>query len=154
MGQTDVWTDLRDQLQKVGTDIGEHVDFARLFREIARWSPEQFDTMKRELGAPGTRWLSQISQLANTSAGDEMFEECGLTAERICEVHQPVAALYDEFSPFEATCDYLQRHLKDCQVEMVPGAKHLAPVQNPTAFVELVRKHLQRVAGATPRVRE
>ncbi len=147
MGQTDVWTDLRDQLRKAGTDIGDSVDFSRLFREVARWSPAQFDAVQRELGPASARWLAQLAQLAPTAAGDEMFNECGLSAKRIGQVRQPVLALYDEFSPFEATCDYLKRHLTNCRVEVVPGAKHLAPVQNPTAFVDLVRQHLQRIAG-------
>jgi 3-oxoadipate enol-lactonase len=147
MGQTDVWIDLGDQLRRIGTDIGDRVDFGRLFREVARWSPRELDAAERELGAAGARWLSQLSQLAGTSAGDEIFDECGLTAERIARVQQPVTALYDEFSPFEATCNYLKQHVANCRVAIVPGAKHLAPVQNPEALVELVRRHLERVAG-------
>jgi pimeloyl-ACP methyl ester carboxylesterase len=147
MGQAEVWTNLSDSLRKVGSDIGDRVDFARLFREVARWTPEEHDAAHRELGAPAARWLAHLGQLATTKAGDEFFEECGLTADRIVQVQQPVTALYDEFSPFEATCDYLQRNLANCVVEIVPGAKHLAPLENPTAFVDLVRKHLQRVAA-------
>ena len=147
MGQTDVWTDLRDQLRTVGTDVGDDVDFARLFREVAAWSPEQLAAATTELGPAGGRWLAPLAQLAATKAGEEMFDPAGLTAERICQIRQPVTALYDEFSPFEATCDYLQRNLPDCEVAVVPGAKHLAPVENPTAFVELTRQHLQRAAS-------
>ena len=66
----------------------------------------------------------------------------GLTEERICSVRQPVVALYDEHSPFLLTCRYLEEHLPNCTVEIVPGAKHMAPVQNGRLFVELVRKHL------------
>jgi pimeloyl-ACP methyl ester carboxylesterase len=151
MGQADVWANLRDSLRKVGADIGDRVDFARLFREVARWTPEEYNAVQRELGLPAGRWLAHLGQLAATNAGDEFFEECGLTADRIVQVQQPVTSLYDEFSPFEATCDYLQRHLANCQVEIVPGARHLAPVENPTAFVKLVRKHLQRVASCVSR---
>jgi len=147
MGQTDVWIDLSDQLRRIGADIGDRVDFGRLFREVAGWSPRELDAAERELGAAGARWLSQLSQLAGTNAGDEMFDECGLTAERIARLQQPVTALYDEFSPFEATCNYLKQHVANCRVEIVPGAKHLAPVQNPEALVELVRRHLEGVAG-------
>lgn len=148
MGQTDVWADLRDQLRQVGADIGDEVDFARLFREVAAWSPEQLAQATAALGPAGARWLTPLAKLAPTRAGAEMFEPAGLTAERITQVQQPVTALYDEYSPFEATCDYLQRRLPDCRAAMVPGAKHLAPVQNPAAFIELTREHLQRVAAA------
>lgn len=146
MEQTEVWADLREQLRTVGTEIGDRVDFTRLFREIAKWSSQQRDTIKQLMGAPAARWLTQLAPLAETHAGDEMFQVCGLTADRICDVRQPVVAMYDEFSPFVATRDFLQQHLADCQIETVPGAKHLAPVQSPTAFVELVEKHLDRFA--------
>ena len=82
--------------------------------------------------------------MADTTAGQEMFEEAGLTSERIAAISQPVAALYDEFSPFDATCQFLVDNLPDCQVDMVPKAKHLAPVQNPADFVRLIKKHLDR----------
>ena len=61
-----------------------------------------------------------------------------------------MVALYDEHSPFMATCRYLKENLPSCTVEIVPGARHLGPVQNPTAFVELVRKHLARMREQTP----
>jgi pimeloyl-ACP methyl ester carboxylesterase len=146
MGQAEVWTNLRDSLRKVGADIGDRVDFGRLFRVVARWTPNEHEAVQRELGPPAGRWLAHLGQLAATNAGDEFFDESGLTADRIVQVQQPVTALYDEFSPFEATCEYLQRRLAICQVEIVPGAKHLAPIENPTVFVDLVKKHLQRVA--------
>ena len=146
MGQTDVWLDLRDKLRNIGTDIGDTVDFGRLFRKVALWSPSERAAVTHELGAAGARWLSQLTKLSETSAGEEMFQECGLTAEAIASVKQPVTALYDEFSPFEATCDYLKQNLANCRVAVVPGAKHLAPLENPSAFVELVREHLQQFA--------
>ena len=76
-----------------------------------------------------------------------MFQTCGLTAERISQVQQPVTAMYDEFSPFEATCNYLKKKLRNCRTEMIPGAKHLAPVQNPQVFIEFVQEHLDRVGA-------
>ena len=107
--------------------------------------------MQRELGAPAARWLTQLARLAGTTAGDEVFEEAGLTSARICEVRQPVVALYDEFTPFTATRDFLAQNLTSCEVDMVPGAKHLAPVQNPAAFVALVKEHLGRLNGSPNR---
>ena len=51
--------------------------------------------------------MSHVSQLAQTSAGEEMFAVDGLTEEAICAVSQPVVALYDEFTPFARTRDFL-----------------------------------------------
>lgn len=144
MGQADVWTDLRDTLRKAKVEIGDEVDFGRLFKIVRDFEPEQLEVVKRELGPAGLRWLTQVGQMADTSAGQEMFEEAGLTAERIAAVEQPVVALYDEFSPFDATCEFLTTQLRDCETDMVPKAKHLAPVQNPAEFVRLIKKHLDR----------
>ena len=65
-----------------------------------------------------------------------------MTEERILSIRQPVVALYDEHSPFLATSRFLGDHLPNCTVEIVPGTKHMAPVQNGPLFVELVQKHL------------
>lgn len=144
MGQADVWQELRDTLRKAEVEIGESVDFAKLFRVVRDFDAAQREVVKKELGPAGARWLAQVGQMADTTAGSEMFEEAGLTAERIAAVRQPVAALYDEFSPFDATCKFLGEHLADCQMDMVPKAKHLAPVQNAADFVRLIKKHLDR----------
>ena len=149
MDRTEVWTDLRDQLREFGTEMDDRVNFGRLFEELAEWTPRQVDAVSRELGAPAARWLSQLARLAGTTAGDEVFEESGLTAARLCEVRQPVVALYDEFSPFGATRDFLENNLANCHVDIVPGAKHLAPVQNPAGFVALVQENLQRLREPT-----
>jgi pimeloyl-ACP methyl ester carboxylesterase len=146
MGQAGPWKDLRASLLAAGTEIGPKVDFARLFRTAADWDSEQLSTVRRELGAPAARWMSQLAQLAGTTAAEEAFHVAGLTAERICAVGQPVVALYDEHSPFKATRQYLTTHLSCCQADVVPGAGHLAPVQNPTAFAALVHKHLRKMA--------
>jgi pimeloyl-ACP methyl ester carboxylesterase len=145
MGQAGPWQELRQTILAAGTDIGDTVDFGRLFRTMASLSSEQMGAIKQQMGAPGARWLSQITQLAGTTAAEDAFAEAGLTAERIAAVACPVAALYDEHSPFGATCQFLQEHLRDCAVEIVPGARHVAPLQNSAAFVELVQKHLRRM---------
>jgi 3-oxoadipate enol-lactonase len=150
MGQAGPWQDLRQTILTAGTDIGESVDFGRLFRTMAALGPEQMAAIKQQMGAPGARWLSQIAQLAATTAADDAFAEAGLTAERIAAIGCPVVALYDEHSPFNATCRFLQQRLRDCTVEIVPGAKHVAPLQNSAAFVALVQKHLQRMEKQGP----
>jgi pimeloyl-ACP methyl ester carboxylesterase len=148
MGQAGPWQDLRQTILAAGTDIGQSVDFGRLFRTMAELSPQQMGAVKQQMGAPGARWLSQITQLAPTTAAEDAFAEAGLTAERIAAVSCPVVALYDEHSPFGSTCRFLQERLQDCTVEIVPGAKHVAPLQNSAAFVELVQKHLRRMSQA------
>ena len=148
-GRANVWADLRETFRKVGADLGETVDFARLFRTAAELSPEQTKTLEDAVGPLGRGWYRQLPRLAETTCGDEVLAEAGLTAERIASVRQPVVALYDEFSPFLATCRWLERNLPDCTAEIIPAAKHLALVENTAGFTDAVRRHLRRLATPT-----
>lgn len=147
--RANVWVDLRETFGQAGLELGEDVDFTTLFCVVASLTPEQMKTIRGRMGPASIRWLSGLPRLAETTCGDDLFAVAGLTTERIVAVRQPVVALYDEYSPFLATCRYLEGHLPDCTVEIVPGAKHLAPVQNPTAFVALVQKHLEVLSHRT-----
>jgi 3-oxoadipate enol-lactonase len=146
-GKANVWADLRETFQSVGVDLGPVVDFTRLFRTSAELTPRQMQTLEERVGILGRGWLRQLPKLAETTCGDEVLAEAGLTADRIAEVTQPVVALYDEFSPFRATCEWLEHHLPACTAEIIPAAKHLAVVENTIAFTEAVRRHLRQLAG-------
>lgn len=148
-GRMNIWADLRETFGKVGVELGETVDFSRLFRSAAELAPEQMRALETIYGAFGRGWLRQLPRLAETTCGDEVLAEAGLTAERIASISQPVVALYDEFSPFLATCRWLERHLPRCVAEIIPAAKHLALVENTPAFTDAVSRHLRRLAGTT-----
>jgi 3-oxoadipate enol-lactonase len=149
-GRANVWADLRETFRQVGAELGETVDFARLFRAAAELTPEQTRILEEAVGPPGRGWLRQLPRLAETTCGGEVLTEAGLTAERIASVRQPVVALYDEFSPFLATCRWLERNLPNCTVEIIPAAKHLAVFENTPGFTEAVRRHLRRLSQAHP----
>jgi 3-oxoadipate enol-lactonase len=144
-GNSNVWLAMREHFRHAGIELGEAVDFTRLFRAVQELTGEQKAALRERMGAASERWLAQLPRLAHTTCGADVFAVAGLTAEHIVSVRQPVVALYDEHSPFLATCRHLERHLPNCVVEIVPDAGHLGPVQNPAAFVELVRKHLVRL---------
>jgi 3-oxoadipate enol-lactonase len=146
-GRPNVWADLRDTFRKVGVDLGETVDFTRLFRTAAEMSPEQTKALEDAVGVLGRGWYRQLPRLAETTCGEDAFAEAGLTAKRIAAVTQPVVALYDEFSPFLATCRWLERHLPRCTAEIIPAAKHLAVVENTAGFTAAVQRHLRRLAA-------
>ena len=146
-GRSNVWIDLRETFGKVGVDLGETVDFARLFRTAATLSPEQAKQLDDIYGAVSRGWLRQLPLLAETSCGEEVLAEAGLTEERIAAVQCPVVALYDEFSPFLATFRWLEQNLPNCTAEIIPAAKHLAVVENPEGFTEAVIRHLKRLRG-------
>jgi 3-oxoadipate enol-lactonase len=147
LGEAGVWQELREVFGRVGAALPEHVDFDKLFRAAAELSPAQLDTVRQGMGAPSLGWLAQLPRLAATTCGADVFAVAGLTAERIAAVRQPVVALYDEHTPFPATRRYLEEHLANCKVDVVPGARHVAPLQNSRAFVRLVHKHLLDLAG-------
>jgi pimeloyl-ACP methyl ester carboxylesterase len=152
MGTAGPWQDLRQAFLAAGVEIGARVDFARLFDTVAGLDGARRSALHQSVGPAGTRWLASMGQLAGTTAGQEIFDAGDLAAERIRTVRQPVVALYDEHSPFRATCDYLERSLPSCKVAIVPGARHLAPLQNAEVFQELARRHLLEMAGtASPR---
>lgn len=142
LGKANVWIDIREMFGHAGLDLGDTVDFTTLFRTVAELSPAQLRMIRERMGPASTRWLSQLPRLADTTCGRDVFAVAGLTEERILSVRQPVIALYDEHSPFLATSRFLAEHLPNCTVEIVPGTKHMAPVQNGRLFVELASKHL------------
>jgi pimeloyl-ACP methyl ester carboxylesterase len=144
-GRSNVWIDLRQTFQKVGVDLGETVDFARLFRSAASLTSDQTRALEEIVGVVGRGWLRQLPGLAETSCGEDVLSEAGLTAEKIEAVSCPVVALYDEFSPFLATCSWLEQHLPLCTTEIIPAAKHLAVVENTTGFTDAVRRHLRQL---------
>ncbi len=143
MEHTEVWQELRETFRKAGLEIGATVDFARLFRIVKGLTPEQFESIQTEMGPPSSRWLGQIPQLVDTSAATDAFVAAGLTADELCRVEQPVVALYNEHSPFEATSRFLSERLPNCQLDIVPAAKHLALLENPDVFVAKVLGHLR-----------
>jgi pimeloyl-ACP methyl ester carboxylesterase len=144
MGQTAIWRDMQANFQSVGEEIGGTVDFSRLFQAVTRLTPEQMNGIKERMGAAGARWLRQASQLAATAAGDEMFQVAGLTRERLREIRQSVLALYDEFSPFKATCAFLTENLPHCRADFVPGARHFAPIECAETFNRMVLTQLRQ----------
>lgn len=150
-GRSAVWDDLRQTFGRVGVDLGEAVDFDRLFRAAARLTPEQQRALEEAYGVVGRGWLRQLPRLAETTCGRDVLAEAGLTADRIAAVSCPVVALYDEYSPFTATCRWLQDHLRGCVAEVIPGAKHLAVVENAAGLTDAVLRHLRRLTGPARR---
>jgi 3-oxoadipate enol-lactonase len=148
LADAEMWREVREALVDAGAELDEEVDFTRLFQIVAAFSPSQLTRLRETMRPSSMRWLSQLPRLAPTTCGHDVFLPAGLTAERICQVRQPLVALYDEHTSFSATRRFLIANLPSAQVEIVPGAKHVAPLQNPGAFTALVQKHLRAMARA------
>lgn len=145
-GKMGIWKDVRDTFARVGVELGDAVDFARLFRECAALDADRMKRLEDVYGAFGRGWLRQLPKLAETTCGDEVMSVAGLTAEELASVTQPVVALYDEFSPFLATSRWLEQHLPCCTAEVIPAAKHLAMLDNTAGFTDAVTRHLKRLS--------
>jgi 3-oxoadipate enol-lactonase len=146
-GRANVWEDLCATYRRLDVDLGPTIDFTRLFRTTAELSASQLKALEELVGPFGKGWLRQLPRLAETTCGDDVLAEAGLTAGQIAGVTCPVVALYDEFSPFQATCRWLEKNVPDCTAEIIPAAKHLALVENPAGFTDAVRRHLNRLTG-------
>src|SRR5262245_46719125 len=147
LGKMGIWKDLRETFAQVGVELGDTVDFARLFRETAALPAPRMKQLEDIYGAFGRGWLRQLPKLAETTCGDEVLAEAGLNEKVIASIAQPVVALYDEFSPFLATCRWLEQHLVRCTAEIIPAAKHLAMLDNTAGFTDALRKHLRRLVA-------
>ncbi|MBP3957465.1 alpha/beta hydrolase [Gemmata sp. G18] len=145
-GKMSIWVDLRETFARVGVELGDTVDFTRLFRETAALTPDKMKELEDIYGAFGRGWLRQLPRLAETTCGDEVLAEAGLTESVLAGIAQPVVALYDEFSPFLATCRWLEQHLARCSAEIIPAAKHLAMLDNTAGFTDAVKRHLTRLS--------
>jgi pimeloyl-ACP methyl ester carboxylesterase len=148
LAEAGVWRDLRETLIQGGAKLGSAVDFSELFQAVAELTPEQKERIGKNMGPSSLRWLAQLPRLARTTCGRDVFAVAGLTAERLGQVRQPVVALYDEHTSFQATRRFLEQRLHDCKVQMVPGARHMAPLENSAAFIHLVQKHLRELSAA------
>lgn len=149
-GKMTLWAEVREKFALVDVRLGETVDFAELFRECAALNPERMAALEGIYGTFGRGWVRQLPQLAATTCGADVMEVAGLTADVIAGVRQPVVALYDEFSPFLATSRWLETNLPRCTAEIIPGAKHLAMLENAAGFADAVRRHLARITQHPP----
>ncbi len=148
MGQATVWQDLQSEFLKTGKDIGDQVNFELLFQVIATMTDDDWTIIQESMGIVGANWLSGLGPMAETSAGTEVFQTAGLTKERIKDISVPIVALYDEHSPFGMTREFIEQTLNVIATGIVPDAKHLAPLQNPEAFNELLEVNIRRLDEA------
>lgn len=149
VADTAIWQELRKDLSAGDVDIGEQVDFGRLFDVVKGLTDEQTEKIRGVLGPASVRWLAPLGKLSGTTAGSEMFQVAGLTERRIRSIRVPLVGLYDEQTTFGATGRYLEAYLPQAKMDVVPGARHLAPLQSPEEFTRLVKQHLREMAAAT-----
>ena len=147
MGQSEPWAELREQMRACDIEIGPRVDFQRLFREVHNMSLIQKAILMKNMGPVSANWIATMGRLSGTEAGTEAFTIAGLDAAKIAGVTCPIFALYDEFSPFHKTRQFLEQNLANLRSAIVPGAKHLAPLQSTEAFLSLVESGLADICG-------
>lgn len=132
--------------RRAGIELTElhWTDFGALLEQMNALPADRKEILVKEVRATQTQ---RVMRLAGTSCGPDIRASAGLTAATMTDIRQPLVALYGELSPFLATCRFLERTLPNCRVALVPGAKHLAPLENRAAFVQMVQQHLRELAG-------
>jgi pimeloyl-ACP methyl ester carboxylesterase len=135
------WQNFREEAAEAGVILSdEHwYDLGRFFDQVLHLDGERLLRFRQAVGLPG---FHRLLRLAGTTCGHDAKVPAGLTEELIRSIAQPVLAIFGEQSPFLATSDYLSANLPDCVNRLVPDAKHRAPEENASAFVEIVHQFL------------
>lgn len=128
------WESFRAEAEGAGVTLsGEHwYDVGRFFDQVLHLDGDRLLKLRQAVGLPT---LNRLLRLGGTTCGDDTKVPAGLTADRIVAIAVPVLALYGESSPFLATAEFLAANLPNCRSEVVPGAKHRAPEENPAEFL-------------------
>ncbi len=142
-----IWKKLYDLLRTAGVDIGSDLNFQKLFNAAANLNSIQMLALKQILDPFTIRWVSGLARLAPTTCGHDIFTQASFTEEVLLSIQKPILALYDEHTAFQATKDFLKDHHRFCTVEDVPFANHLAPMDNPTAFLGIIKKYLLTITA-------
>jgi pimeloyl-ACP methyl ester carboxylesterase len=90
------------------------------------------------------RWLQL---LRTTTARNDFTATAGLTLDKICRVHQPVLAIFGEYSHCLPSCWELKQRLRNCRVVIVPRAGHFHPMVRPAFFARKLRKFLNEAVA-------
>ena len=123
-GRPNVWVDLRETFRQGRRGTRRNGGLRPPLPRCRGTRRRASEDARSDWSAPfGRGWLRQLPRLAETTCGDEVLAEAGLTAERIAAVARPVVALYDEFSPFLATCRWLEENLQRLHGRDHPGGE-------------------------------
>lgn len=98
--------------------------------------------LSRGRNRTAARWLQL---LRTTSAREDFTRVAGLTLERIRAVTNPTLAIFGEYSFCLPSCEGLRRHLRNCQVVIVPRVGHFHPFVRPFFFARALQRFLRGV---------
>jgi pimeloyl-ACP methyl ester carboxylesterase len=141
------WQSFRDEAAEAGVLLSDEFwyDLDKFFDQVLHLDPERMLRFRQAVGLPA---MQRLLRLGGTTCGADTKAVAGLSERRLRSIAAPCLALYGEGSPFLATMEYLAAHLPDCRAEVLPGAKHRAPEENPGAFVAAVRRFLATLEPA------
>lgn len=141
------WEAFRQEALDAGVVLSDRhwYDLGHFFEQVQHLDGERMLKFRQAVGLPG---LNRLKRLSETTCGVDSRIDGGLTVDKIASMSRPALALYGEFSPFLATAYYMERHLSDCRVALVPGAKHRAPQENGEAFLAEIEAFLASAEGS------
>jgi len=91
--------------------------------------------------------VDRLVNVSETTCGKDVASVAGLTGDRILQVPHPVVCLNGERSPFRPLAQYLEQHLANCKITLVPDAEHFAFEENPAEFVRLATRELELMSN-------
>jgi len=137
------WQSYKSYAARLGLEIGDHwTDLDVLFRQVAEMTSAERDLLAQTMGQFAVDRLVGVSE---TTCGKDIAKVAGLTGERILQVPHPVVCLNGDESPFRPLARYLEQHLSNCRVTLIPDAEHFAFEENPAEFVRLAARELERI---------
>jgi pimeloyl-ACP methyl ester carboxylesterase len=138
------WQAFREEARGAGVELSdEHwYDLGKFFDQIQGLEGDRLLNLRQAVGLPA---LNRLLRLGNTTCGDDTKTAAGLTAEKILAIAVPALAVYGEHSPFLATSDYLCENLPRCRRAIIPDAKHRAPEENPSGFLQAIIQFVNEV---------
>ena len=88
----------------------------------------------------GTRNAQAWLRLLNRTHARREFESPDdLTVEVLRAIEHPTLAIYGEYSFCLPSCEGIRACLRNCEVQIVPGAGHYHPARRPKLFTEAVK---------------
>jgi pimeloyl-ACP methyl ester carboxylesterase len=103
----------------------------------------EYDRVQDRLRATGQRKLAKLAMHADallngTSIIDDLAAERPLAVTELAAIGCPVLGVYGERSELAGAADVLRQHVRDCQVEVLPGLAHTVLTEATGALREIV----------------
>ena len=97
----------------------------------------------------GHRGAARWERLMHTTSARQAFaDDQQITIDGINRIEAPTLALFGEYSHCLASCQKLNRHIRNCKVKILPEVGHFLPAIKPRLFARNLRLFLEQQSNA------